>query len=110
MINLLLMANENTSGLEKGQAPEPARGGIGVTIRTVFLLLTASFLVGAVLTLAGISPLELWEGLARGVYQLAERFLETGWSTVRTALIYIAVGAIVVVPVWLVIKLFSMRR
>lgn len=104
------MVNENSSGSDASPASGPARGGLAARIRTVFLLLTASFLVGAVLTLAGISPLDLWEGLAKGVYQLAERFLATGWSTVRTALIYVAVGAIVVVPVWLLIKVFSFKR
>ncbi|WP_306250629.1 DUF6460 domain-containing protein [Parvularcula sp. IMCC14364] len=85
-------------------------GSFGARLRTVSVLLVASFLVGAVLTLAGISPIELWESLARGIYELAERFLDTGWSTVRTALIYIAVGAVIVVPVWAVVKLFSLRK
>lgn len=97
--------------IEKDPEAAPrGTGGIGMKLRTIALLVTASFLVGAVLTLAGISPIELWEGLARGVYELAERFLDTGWATVRTALIYIGVGAIIVVPVWGVIKLFSLRR
>ncbi|MCI5047278.1 MAG: DUF6460 domain-containing protein [Aquisalinus sp.] len=102
------MSNQDTS-VENGSAAR-GTGSFGARVRTVSVLLVASFLVGAVLTLAGISPIELWEGLARGVYELAERFLDTGWSTVRTALLYIAVGAIIVVPVWAVVKLFSLRK
>ncbi len=100
----------DNSGLEKGGQVATGGAGWGRHIRTIFILATASFLVGAVLTFAGISPIELWENLARGVFNLAQGFLESGWEYVRTALIYIAVGAIVVVPVWFVLRIFGSRK
>ena len=100
------MTNENTTPpVGPGRAT-----GWGGRLRTITLLVVASFLVGAVLTLANISPLQLWESVARGIYNLVEAFLDTGWETIKTGLVYVVAGAIIVLPIWAIVKLFSLRR
>lgn len=84
--------------------------GLGEKLRTVFLLTFISFLVGAVLVISGISPIDLWKQIGNGIYNLFETIINTGWDTISTILLYIAVGAVVVVPIWAVIKLLKMRR
>jgi hypothetical protein len=75
---------------------------LGVFLRLVFL----SFLVGAALAWLDIRPQELlwWaEGLARRVWSL-------GFEGLREGVGYVAVGAMIVVPLWLVSRLFGGAR
>ena len=72
-----------------------------VLLRLVFL----SLLVGALLMWLDIRPYDIITGL--------ERFLRHIWAmgfdAIREAGQYVLAGAIIVVPVWFVLRLFNMR-
>lgn len=96
--------------LDKGPAPaanDPQSAGI---LRTIMVLTVFSFLVGAVLTILGLHPLDFWKGLGEGVKAFVEGILDLGWGAVSTILTYIIFGAMIVVPIWGVAKLFSLRK
>ena len=74
----------------------------GVLVRLVFL----SILVGALMAFLGITPFSLVEGLVNFIHRIFGRGLET-LMEVGQWLIY---GAIIVVPVWLVMRMTSRGR
>ena len=105
------MTTENkTPPLEKGPAPAGSDLNRQSILRTVLVLTVFSFLVGAVLTILGLHPLDFWKGLGEGVKAFVEGILDLGWGAVSTVLTYIIFGAMIVVPVWGVAKLFSLRK
>ena len=68
-------------------------------IMTAVKLILASLAVGVILSLAGVTPLELlkWAGLK------AQDAVEIGVSMADWAWAYILLGAGIVIPVWLLI-------
>lgn len=76
---------------------------------TVIRLIIVSLVVGLFLSILGLNPIEFWRGIGRAL----EAFIRTlGSSAIEIAgnlLRYIAFGAAIVVPVWIVIRLFSGR-
>lgn len=73
---------------------------------TILRLVLASFLVGLALAFLDITPHELFALLRRLAGELAADF----WSWVSWALSYVLVGAVVVVPLWLLGLLWRMLR
>ena len=74
---------------------------LGVLVRLVVL----SFLVGMVLTWMGWRPIDVWywfEDLAVGIW-------EQGFAFFGTAGEYVAVGAMVVLPIFLVMRILRWR-
>lgn len=72
-----------------------------VVVRLVIL----SIIVGVVLSAFGITPHNFFRALddfARSVYDL-------GWGAVRWLLDYLVLGAMLVLPVWLLIRLLRAR-
>ena len=79
---------------------------IGGAPTAVFLrLLFVSLVVGALLVWLDIRPFEIFNALQRFV----NRLWMMGWDAVRDVAQYILSGAVIVIPVWLVMRLFSMR-
>lgn len=74
----------------------------GVLVRLVFL----SILVGALMAFLGITPLSLIDGIVNFIHRIFGRGLET-LIEVGHWLLY---GAIVVVPIWLILRLTSRGR
>lgn len=74
--------------------------------KTVIKLVIASLIVGFILVKIGVSPKEFWTGVA----DAAAWAWENAVSFFKEALIYIVVGAFVVVPIWLVRRLLQRRR
>ncbi len=75
---------------------------LGVVVRLILL----SILVGVVLSALGLDPLNIFYSLQRllwGVWDM-------GWDAVRWLWGYFLLGAIIVVPVWLVMRLFKAGR
>jgi hypothetical protein len=73
-----------------------------VVIRLVFL----SFVVGVVLSVLGFSPADILNSLARlvrGIYDL-------GFGAIDRVVRYFLLGAAIVVPVWIIIRLFSLAQ
>jgi hypothetical protein len=77
-------------------------GSPGVVFARLVLL---SLLVGFFLVWLDIRPMDVLLGL-RHVF---ERFWAAGFEAVREIGIYVAAGAAIVVPVWLILRLFSMK-
>lgn len=80
---------------------------LGDTPLKVFLkLLVISFLVGMVMNAFGWSPMDL-------LYRLADLFREIwdmGFAAIERVLSYVLVGAAVVVPAFILLRVLSYRR
>lgn len=74
----------------------------GVALRLVFV----SLIVGAFLMWLDISPADIF----RGITDLINRIWGLGFDAVRVVANYILAGAVIVVPVWLVLRLLNMRN
>jgi H+/Cl- antiporter ClcA len=73
----------------------------GTLIRLVLL----SIVVGIVFSALGITPFNLLERLN----QLARNLVELSADTLRWALGYFLLGAVIVFPVWFLVRLFRGR-
>ena len=73
-------------------------------IRVFFRLLVLSFLVGLVLATLEIHPFEIFSWLERVVL----RVWEMGFEAIERALGYLFLGALIVVPGFLVMRLFKL--
>jgi hypothetical protein len=62
-----------------------------------------SLIVGVVLAALGFSPFEILDSLRR----LAERIYDMGFAAVEKAFRYFLLGAVIVFPVWLVVRLLK---
>lgn len=69
----------------------------GVVIRLLFL----SIVVGAIMSWWGVTPFDLYDG----VTTLVRDLIDEGFASVRNLGIWVAYGAAIVVPVWLVLRL-----
>jgi hypothetical protein len=91
--------------------PEPRRlqaqqilGGSpsSVVIRLVFL----SLVVGVILSVLGFSPTDIVDSLTR----LVRGIYDMGFGAVERIVRYVLLGAAIVVPVWLVIRVVSLTQ
>ena len=73
---------------------------------TVVRLVLLSIVVGIVFSVLGITPWNLFERLQH----LARRIVDLGFDTVRDAFGYFLLGAVVVIPVWLIVRLVKAGR
>lgn len=69
----------------------------GVLIRLLFL----SVIVGAIMSWWGVTPFGLYEGVTRLVRDLVAE----GFASLRNLGIWVVYGAVVVVPIWLLLRL-----
>ncbi|MGD0184292.1 MAG: DUF6460 domain-containing protein [Roseiarcus sp.] len=69
-------------------------------------LIVVSFVVGMVLVTFGFEPADILDSFVR----LAHRLVEFGLTDVRQIGRILATGALVVLPVWLVLRLLDSRR
>jgi hypothetical protein len=74
----------------------------GTLIRLVLL----SIVVGIIFSALGITPFNLIDRLDR----LLRNIMQLGTDTVRWALNYFLLGAVIVFPVWFLVRLFGRRR
>jgi hypothetical protein len=73
---------------------------------TIIRLVLISIAVGIVFSALGITPFNLVERLE----QIVRRVTDLGFDAVRWAFSYFLLGAIIVFPVWLVLRLLRGRR
>ena len=73
-----------------------------VLVKLIFL----SLLVGAFLAVLGITPF----GLIEGLFNWISSVLDLSFETVQEVGLWVLYGAIIVVPLWLISRLFSSRR
>ena len=95
-----------------GWGPSGARGESGLhrflggaPVVVVVRLVVVSLVVGALLMWLNIRPADVYRELS----DLADRLWTLGFRSVQDFGAYIVAGAIIVVPVWLVLRLFSYR-
>ncbi|MBL8590180.1 MAG: hypothetical protein JNK46_16725 [Methylobacteriaceae bacterium] len=80
---------------------------IGGSPVTVFVrLIFASLVVGALLMWLDIHPLDIFDSLER----IVRRLWAMGFGAVRHVADYILAGAVIVVPIWLLMRLFGARK
>ena len=72
---------------------------LGVLVRLIFI----SLLVGAAMAFLGLSPQALYNGVVRSLGDL-------GFGAVREVGQWVVAGALIVVPLWLLSRLFAARR
>ena len=78
----------------------------GSPLSVLFRLALLSILAGVVLTNVGLDPWNMWssvEVLARHIYAM-------GFDAVRWVWRYLLLGAMIVVPAWLLMRLASSGR
>ncbi|HKQ67881.1 MAG TPA: DUF6460 domain-containing protein [Polyangiaceae bacterium] len=66
-------------------------------------LIILSLIVGVVLAALGFSPYQIIDSIAR----LVERIYNLGFEAVEKAVRYFLLGAVIVFPIWLVVRLFK---
>ena len=79
-------------------------GGSPCTV--ILRLIVMSLIVGAAMVFFNLTPRDLLDGLR----QFIENIWAGGLESLRTLLLYIAYGAIIVVPIFIVARLLKMRR
>ncbi len=90
-----------------GARDEPALHRLlgGAPLVVAARLVVVSLVVGALLMWLDIRPVDVYRELS----DLGARLWALGFRSVRDFGAYIVAGAIIVVPVWLVLRLFSYR-
>ncbi len=71
--------------------------------RVLIRLLALSFIVGLVLSVIGLHPFEIFEWIER----VAQRIYNMGFDVIREAFNYLFLGALIVVPVFLIMRLMK---
>lgn len=74
--------------------------------RIAIQLIAMSFVVGIVLSVLGVSPYDIVAGIER----LVRRIYNMGFETVEWVFRYFLLGAVVVVPIWLIMRVLRMGR
>ena len=74
--------------------------------RVLVQLVALSFVVGIILSALGVSPYDIVYGLRR----LIERIYYMGFDSVEWIVRYFLLGAVIVIPVWLISRLLKMGR
>lgn len=69
-------------------------------------LIAMSFIVGIILSVLGVSPYDILNGLER----LILRIYNMGFDTIEWIVRYFLLGAVVVIPVWVIMRLLKMGR
>ena len=77
-----------------------------VTLGTVLKLLFASLVVGAAMAWLEVTPDDFWNWTVRAAGSFAENLA----GRVNTAIKYVLLGAVIVVPIWLLSYAFKALR
>jgi hypothetical protein len=72
--------------------------------RVFFRLLVISFIVGLVLSVLNVEPMQVY----RWIERVVERFWDMGFELFGRALEYLIVGALIVVPIFILMRLFRL--
>ncbi len=73
----------------------------GPPLSVIFRLILLSVLIGVILEVLGLDPLNIIDSLRR----LVLRIWDMGFDAIRRLWRYLVLGAAIVVPVWLIIRL-----
>ena len=73
-------------------------------------LIIASIIVGAVFSFVGLSPREFWSGIITTFRDLVARLGNNVAEIATTLGTYFFIGAAIVIPIYIIARLFSSRR
>ena len=72
----------------------------------IFRLILLSILIGVILQVLGLDPWNIIDSLRR----LVLRVWDMGFDAVRWVWRYLLLGAVVVVPIWLIVRLMRVAK
>ena len=75
---------------------------LSVAVRIILL----SVLVGVILSALGLDPRDIWRSLER----IVRSIWDMGWDAVVWLWRYFLLGAVIVIPIWLLSRLFGAPR
>jgi Family of unknown function (DUF6460) len=78
----------------------------GRPLSVIFRLLLLSILVGVILEVLGLDPLNIVASLRT----LVRRVWDMGFEAVRWLARYLVLGAVIVLPIWLIVRLVRAPR
>jgi hypothetical protein len=78
----------------------------GPPLSVIFRLILLSILIGVILEVLGLDPWNIIESLKRLVLHI----WDMGFDAVRWVWRYLLLGAAVVVPIWLVVRLMRVAK
>jgi len=78
----------------------------GSPLSVVVRLILLSILVGVILSAIGLDPFDIWRSLER----LVRSIWNMGWDAIDWAFRYFLLGAVIVVPIWILVRLAKRGR
>jgi hypothetical protein len=78
----------------------------GSPLSVLVRLILLSILVGVILSAIGLDPFDIW----RSIERLFRSIWSMGWDAVDWAWRYFLLGAVIVVPIWIVVRLAKRGR
>jgi hypothetical protein len=78
----------------------------GSPLSVLVRLILLSILVGVILSAIGLDPFDIWRSLQR----LVQSIWNMGWDAIDWAWRYFLLGAVIVVPIWIVVRLAKQGR
>jgi hypothetical protein len=75
-------------------------------LSVIFRLILLSTLIGVILQVLGLDPWNIIDSLRR----LVLRVWDMGFDAVRWVWRYLLLGAVVVVPIWLIVRLMRVAK
>ncbi len=76
------------------------------SVSQIIGLIVASLIVGFFLKVGDVTPLEFWRGLWERISAMAL----LAWESVDSLMVYILMGAAIVVPLYVIILIVQRRR
>ena len=75
----------------------------GSPLQVLIRLIIISVILGIGLAALGLEPFDIYDGVRR----LAERIYEMGFDAVIKAFEYFVTGALIVLPIWFIARMFK---
>ena len=78
----------------------------GPPLSVIFRLILLSILIGVILQVLGLDPWNIFDSLRRLVLHV----WDMGFDAVRWLWRYLLLGAVIVVPIWLIVRLMRVAQ
>ena len=78
----------------------------GSPLSVLLRLVLLSILVGVILSAIGLDPFDIWRSLDR----LIRSIWNMGWDAIEWVLRYFLLGAVIVIPIWILVRLAKRGR
>ena len=78
----------------------------GSPLSVLFRLILVSILVGVILSALGLDPFDIWHSIER----LVRSIWNMGFDAFRWLWRYFLLGAVIVIPIWLIMRLVNAPR